>query len=137
MNKDKICPKCGKANETSSSYCPDCLNKYQKSKGYSAKDYEKNKEKIKAKFKLLVNKRAKVVRKAKEKLCADCGVQYSYWIMQFDHVRGKKLFTIGQELYCYGIKKLLAEIEKCEVVCANCHLNRTYLRRHKFCGDVI
>jgi hypothetical protein len=128
MNQDKICPKCKKANETSSSYCSDCLNEYQKSRGYSASDYQKNKSSIKAKFKLLVNVRSDVVHKAKEVPCTDCGIQYPYWIMQFDHVRGKKEFTIGQKLYCCGVKKLLAEIAKCEVVCANCHSNRTYLR---------
>jgi len=60
--------------------------------------------------------------------CADCKESYPYWIMEFDHLRDK-LFTIGtfKKTTC-DLKKVIAEIEKCEVVCSNCHKNRTYNR---------
>jgi hypothetical protein len=68
-----------------------------------------------------------LIIEAKRKPCAQCGIQYDWWIMQFDHVRGEKLFNIssypGQSL-----SRVKAEIEKCEVVCANCHSDRTYRR---------
>lgn len=68
--------------------------------------------------------------------CADCGVPYRYWVMQLDHVpeRGAKSFTIALT-YTGGVRRVLvtreqlvAEIAKCEVVCGNCHAERTHSR---------
>lgn len=66
----------------------------------------------------------------KKKPCMDCGVQYPTHVMQFDHVRGKKLFNLG---HVSGNKKhnIYLEIEKCDLVCANCHMERTWGRRSK------
>lgn len=68
-----------------------------------------------------------IIRKAKEKPCADCGIQYPFYVMQFDHL-GNKEFTISSG-GASSVMRLLAEISKCEVVCANCHAERTYQRR--------
>lgn len=72
------------------------------------------------------DKRKHLIRDAKAKPCADCGVQYPYYVMDFDHVRGTKLFNIGEGATNFGQERLLAEIEKCDVVCANCHRERTH-----------
>lgn len=70
-----------------------------------------------------------IIRAAKEVPCADCGIQYPYYVMQFDHLDGdEKAFNIGQVGPTSGRPKLLAEIAKCEVVCANCHSERSYRR---------
>lgn len=73
-----------------------------------------------------------VCRKAKDCACADCGIHYPHWILEFDHLPGtKKLFTIGAKIrHNISVETLLNEIAKCEVVCANCHRDRTYKRRH-------
>lgn len=60
--------------------------------------------------------------------CTDCGVKYSPWMMQFDHVRGIKVSSLSNLASNGTLTKLLEEIEKCEVVCANCHADRTYKR---------
>lgn len=62
----------------------------------------------------------------KNRPCIDCGLKYPPECMDFDHVRGKKLFTIGERRRQSG---LLAEIAKCDLVCANCHRIRTRARR--------
>jgi len=49
-------------------------------------------------------------------------------VLEFDH-RRDKLFSIGMELSRRRWQSILAEIEKCDVVCANCHRRRTALRR--------
>jgi hypothetical protein len=49
--------------------------------------------------------------------------------MQFDHVRGEKLFNVSYFRSKAKIDFLLAEIAKCDVVCANCHAIRTHERR--------
>lgn len=68
------------------------------------------------------------VREAKERPCADCKVQYPYYVMQFDH-RGDKKFNLSWAYRMAGFNQIKAEIEKCDVVCANCHAERTHRRR--------
>jgi hypothetical protein len=62
--------------------------------------------------------------------CVDCGKFYAYYVMEFDHVRGVKLGNLASpgRWGCSSLEKLIAEIEKCEVVCANCHRVRTHQR---------
>jgi hypothetical protein len=59
--------------------------------------------------------------------CVDCGQQDPI-VLEFDHLRDKS-FSIGAALTCRGWQSILDEIEKCEVVCANCHRRRTARRR--------
>ena len=60
--------------------------------------------------------------------CTDCGYNAHWAALDFDHVRGEKLFTVAQQIGKVGTDKLWAEIAKCEVVCANCHRIRTQER---------
>ena len=65
----------------------------------------------------------------KQKPCMDCGVQYPHYVMDFDHRdRGTKLTNISRmvSFHSYSKDKILAEIDKCDLVCANCHRIRTY-----------
>ena len=64
----------------------------------------------------------------KAKPCADCGHQYPHYVMDFDHVRGEKIAAVGTMLRNPSVRKVLDEISKCDVVCANCHRIRTYTR---------
>lgn len=57
--------------------------------------------------------------------CTDCGYNAHFSALDFDHVRGEKSFAIATQ---NSLALSLLEIEKCEVVCANCHRVRTYLR---------
>jgi hypothetical protein len=70
------------------------------------------------------------VDNAKSRPCLDCGVQFPPCAMDFDHVRGTKVADLARlRLARGGWSKLVDEIAKCEVVCANCHRLRTKLRR--------
>lgn len=71
------------------------------------------------------------LREAKNKPCADCGVTYPPWVMQFDHLPGeKKLFHISIAPGRFSsLTRIAAEIKKCEIVCANCHCQRTHKRK--------
>lgn len=72
-----------------------------------------------------------VIRAAKSVPCADCGIQYPTYVMQFDHLKPEeKSFSIGGR-YSQRMDALLAEIAKCDVVCANCHMERTHQQRLK------
>jgi hypothetical protein len=74
-----------------------------------------------------INKNREYIKSLKEETpCKDCGKNYPYYVMHFDHLRDKK-FNIGSST---NLKKvtLLDEISKCEIVCANCHAERTHKR---------
>lgn len=61
--------------------------------------------------------------------CVDCG-EPDWVVLEFDHVRGKKEHTIAN-LAKQGydsLNRIIEEIKKCDVVCANCHRRRTYKR---------
>ena len=71
------------------------------------------------------------------KVCTDCGEDYPYWILEFDHLSDKS-FTIGDiSQHKSNIERLKAEIEKCEIVCANCHRNRTFNRKRTHGGGTL
>jgi hypothetical protein len=59
--------------------------------------------------------------------CVECG-ETDPVVLEFDHLRDKR-FSIGQDLVRRSWTSIVAEIEKCEVVCANCHRRRTARRR--------
>jgi len=70
------------------------------------------------------------INELKDRPCADCGVRYPPYVMDFDHVNGNKvqaICTMRRRLLTW--KTILAEAAKCEVVCANCHRIRTYFRK--------
>jgi len=63
--------------------------------------------------------------------CSDCGKKLPHYVLEFDHVpeRGKKVDGIFRVFKTYGIETAIKEIEKCDIVCANCHKTRTYKRK--------
>lgn len=64
----------------------------------------------------------------KDKPCKDCKRRYPPECMDFDHVKGKR----GGIGTMAGLRRevILAEIKKCELVCANCHRIRTKRRQY-------
>lgn len=75
------------------------------------------------------------VRDLKEKSpCTDCGINYPYYVIDSDHLDDKKgtisaLSATGRIAALKKEKEI--EIEKCEIVCANCHRIRTHERLAK------
>ena len=66
-----------------------------------------------------------------QKPCLDCNKRFPPECMDFDHVRSKKSFHIGRLRNGRSWKAILAEVKKCDVVCANCHRIRTQERLQK------
>jgi hypothetical protein len=74
--------------------------------------------------------KAGVYRDAKKKPCTDCGATFPYFVMNLDHVRGKKKFVVAYwQRSEITLDMLIKEIAKCEVVCVNCHHLRVARRR--------
>jgi hypothetical protein len=101
----------------------------QKNAEYFKKWYENNKEKQYSRIKLQQQKTRDEVRQYKESNpCKDCGKYYPYCVMDFDHLGDKK--DIVSVLANKGSRKQVwEEIEKCDLVCSNCHRIRTHNRR--------
>lgn len=71
------------------------------------------------------------INEIKNKPCTDCGLYFKPWQMDFDHTDAKnKLTSIGILLrITHDFDIIKTEINKCDLVCANCHRERTYKRR--------
>jgi len=73
-----------------------------------------------------------MVNAIKDVPCMDCNIKYPSYVMDFDHRLGEvKLFNIGHISRAWTIKRLLQEINKCDIVCSNCHRIRTHNRKSK------
>lgn len=107
------------------SYCYTCRQ------GITKDHYEEHKDaylKRNARFRL---RNSEIIREHKSKPCADCGIQYPYYVMDFDHRDGEvKLVNLGNARSMTR-PQILKEIAKCDVVCSNCHRERTYQREIK------
>lgn len=68
-----------------------------------------------------------IVIEAKKVGCFDCKIEFRHWVLQFDHVRGRKLGNVC-DMLMLPENQLRKEITKCDIVCANCHADRTYQR---------
>lgn len=128
QNLDQFCLQSKKTGRRKNQ-CRSCRNTYCKS------HYKNNKPSYMSRIKVnnkRYNQESKtLIREGKDKPCLDCGIKYPYYVMQFDHLpQYKKIDGLGQMHRRY--KTIVqAEIAKCEVVCANCHAERTYQRSNK------
>jgi hypothetical protein len=68
--------------------------------------------------------------------CVDCGGWFHPAAMGFDHLPGTEKVDEVSDLVKTGCARLARqEILKCELVCANCHALRTYMRRKGLAED--
>lgn len=135
----KICSKCEKeleldkfsfkqkAKGTRRADCKDCFSKLTK------KHYSNNKSSY-----LEYGRRRR--EKAKEficnylsdKKCIDCD-NSDIRVLEFDHIKTNKFSNIADMVrQAYSDNKILEEIKKCEIVCANCHRIRTSERSNNY-----
>ena len=62
------------------------------------------------------------------KMCVDCG-ERDPLVLEFDHLRDKRREVSKMILDGFVWNEILAEIQKCEIRCANCHRRKTLLER--------
>ena len=97
-------------------------------RAYCKSHYDRNKNVYAKKARRHSLKLRNIVRKLKNLPCKDCGISYPYYVMEYDHLKDKT-GNVGILANRGNLKKVLAEIEKCELVCANCHRERTHQRQ--------
>lgn len=61
--------------------------------------------------------------------CVDCGFAGHIVAFQFDHLDPSTKVSEVATLIRISWEKALAEVAKCDLVCANCHAVRTFARR--------
>lgn len=70
----------------------------------------------------------KILHPYKDVPCMDCNIQFPPYVMDFDHRDpDDKLFDLSKPRRSDQIV-FLAEINKCDIVCANCHRIRTFVK---------
>lgn len=123
----KTCSKCNKdipiVEGRKRNICLPCHSLYTKKHYAENKNYYIEKA---SKRKIEIRN---LIRNKKNIPCKDCKKKYPYYVMDFDH-KGDKKFNISQ-FQTESVKTILQEIEKCDVVCANCHRERTHRRIKK------
>ncbi len=73
----------------------------------------------------------KIVEKIKKNLsCSSCG-ESRYWLLDFHHTDPSKKEIRVSAMKSYKKEKILEEIDKCEVLCANCHRDLHYKEKSK------
>ena len=101
------------------SQCRKCQKEYRKN------HYDKNQQKYIKKAKRIREKlKIEFINWLKDKECIDCG-NSDIRVLEFDHVKGDKSYNISNKIGECRLEVLLEEIEKCDIVCANCHRIRT------------
>lgn len=130
----KTCPACNTPKELSEfrpnktkkdglqGYCITCDKKKQ------TQWYQNNSEKYKKKT-LARNRsnrlenRKYVIEYLKSHPCISCG-ETDIVVLEFDHTRDKKC-NVSKLIAASTLKLVKEEIEKCQVLCANCHKRKT------------
>jgi hypothetical protein len=131
----KRCGKCGRLSDLSKfhlctrrghqAWCKDCR------RTYDARYHQRNRQRrLVQKRALDASYRAWYSSLKQGKSCADCGGVFPPVAMQWDHLPGQpKAGELANLIRKHNKSRILAEIEKCELVCSNCHAVRTLGRR--------
>jgi len=108
---------------------------FYKESWLSPKAYERfqhsSKKAIKKWHARLAVERRQLLDKIKlEKGCKECGYKEYPVALDFDHINPKtKEFNIGTSYTSVSLKRLHKEIDKCQILCANCHRVKTHASR--------
>jgi hypothetical protein len=115
-----------KAKNQRDSFCRPCRAAY-KQEHYHANKQTYIARAAESKRRLRLKRTAYLLAFFADHPCSDCGERDPV-VLDFDHI-GEKTFEIAQALPYRSWKTIVAEMGKCEVVCANCHRRRTAQRR--------
>lgn len=131
-NRRNAYKKQNKILEGSTKQCLICLESKSINKFYSNYNCSTHRNECKDCNKLRVDKRRKELRdfsiQLKSVPCMDCNKEYPYYVMDFDHRDSSiKEYNLSQMRFS-SKEKFLEEASKCDIVCANCHRERTFQR---------
>lgn len=134
----KRCTKCGKKKSLSkfnfkikskgiiNSHCKVCSRKYVREHYIKNREYYLRKAKKRNRM-VWLKVRKMIWEFLLEHPCVDCGEKDPI-VLEFDHLGDKKK-NVSSLTNDATLKRVLEEIAKCEVRCANCHRRKTALTR--------
>jgi len=133
---EKICSKCCIIKDVSEfnqkktnkdglqSWCCECQRKRSK------QHYEQNKHMYCKRNKRNRQRNRDWLNEYKKSLCCSRCKESRWYVLDFHHTNpNKKERTISQIVSTWGIERTKKEMEKCEVLCRNCHAEHHYLER--------
>jgi hypothetical protein len=130
MMKDKdmllrtaICSICGPIKINKSGRCRNAVNK--------DKTKKRRKSGITTRKKGNQSKNRAYIRKIKDVPCMDCGISYPYYVMDLDHRDPTTKYKSLGEMQKHPHDIVILEVAKCDVVCSNCHRERTWGKKKK------
>lgn len=107
-------------------YCKECKKEYNKR--WYDKHKEEHKQRVSGRNKRVAEEFYELINRLKSVPCKDCKQSFPSCAMDFDHIDENKFKNVAQMTH-HAMHKVVAEIAKCEVVCAVCHRIRTASRR--------
>jgi hypothetical protein len=130
----KLCNSCNKEKDESefsfrnkrlntfASKCKQCHSEYVKTHYSQNKIRYINRARISSDVYRDRN-RQNMIKYLSDKKCIECGIN-DIRVLDFDHKHSKHL-EISKMMGSYSWKSILKEIEKCDILCANCHRIKT------------
>ena len=138
MSDKKVCSKCKRELEVSNfrwknkskgllhSQCKDCQKAQEKIHYQESKERQ---ESVRSTAEFQKERNILLVEKARQCGCKKCG-ETRFYVLDFHHRDpSQKEYTINRMIKSASFDKLLQEIEKCDVLCANCHREFHYLEK--------
>lgn len=133
----KYCPQCQTEKEFSEfgpnkskkdgfqSQCKDCRREYMRTWYTNNTDLQKKRSKI-SKNKIRLECRVNIMLYLREHPCIDCG-NPDIEVLEFDHRDPTAKEFAVSDFFNRGAnwQRVLSEIEKCDVRCANCHRKKS------------
>lgn len=131
----KVCSRCKEEKEIENfrkkrnghqAWCTPCFRNYDRERYAELDKSRKN-----ANAKKIRDRQRQLLRNIKSETgCVDCGIK-DYRVLDFDHTRGTKYLDLSLMVGSYSDERLLDEVGKCDVRCANCHRVITHERRER------
>src|SRR5579885_2676078 len=125
MDKHKTCSKCSRRKplrefpKLGGATCRKCKSDYFKE--WHTKNVGRQKKNVARWMKIRVAESNKLLNELKSKPCVDCGRSFPPYAMDYDHRDGAQKVRNVSMLRSSPRETILAEVAKCDLVCAVCH----------------
>lgn len=98
-----------------------------KNREYVKRHYDNNPEYYRERNRIVRKRKTDWLRSLKENaVCLECGKKYPHYVLEFAHRNPEDKADSVTRMSSLGWKRIKEEVSKCDILCANCHLERDY-----------